>query len=942
MNTDSIAPMDGESNGNQPFSSIIPVANSQPQNESLPYSQERYKILVNSIGGILWEADVKTFRFTFVSQRAEQLLGYPLSQWQEANFWLNHIYPPDRDRAMEICLTATQQQQNHELEYRMVTADGRLVWLKDLVTVVVEAEQPVLLRGIMVDVTHEKQREEAVRSQQVQLELALEVAQIMTWTWDLKTDAVTWASNAGTLPEVASIPDISNYEAFLNRVHPDDKELLHQAMTRSLQNQNDYEVEYRIFWPDRSLHWVSSRGRVFCDSEGHPTQMVGVTMDITHRRQLEQQQIEREALIAAIVQDIHQSLDLKHILNATVSEVRRFLQTDRVLIFRFRSGWHSGVVAAESVGKTWRSISGEIFQDPCFVQDFVQLYEQGHTRSLSDLQTANLPECYLKMLQALQVQAMLIVPIHEQGVLWGLLIAHHCRETRSWQSFEVDLLKQLATQVGIAVEQSELYQQVQRLNADLERQVHIRTAELQLASEFEATLKRITDRVRDSLDEDQILQTAVQELAMALGVTSCNAALYDLEHRTSKVSYEYTDSLVALQGRVVQMDNFPEGYQQLLQGHYFQFCSLIPNPLRGRVAMLACPILDNQLVLGDLWLVSHKYRAFNQQDIGLVQQVANQCAIAIRQARLYQKAQAQVEVLAQLNHLKDDFLSTVSHELRTPMSNIKLATQMLETILFHNADQTLSLQENPKSEEPALILPATAFSKAVKYFQILKDECLREISLINDLLDLSRLETGGDVPDLQPIDLANWLRHGIEPFLERARNQQQTLQILIPSTLPVFTTDASHLDRIVTELLNNACKYTPAGEGITVTVQLVEKPANGPISAINPNVAEPDQVSIDPPGQSPEQPSATSPRPLMQALQIQVCNSGVEISGEELSRIFDKFYRIPNNDPWKHGGTGLGLALVKKLVESLEGTIQVSSANRQTRFVVELPSLGLD
>ena len=907
MNTDPIAPKDGESNGNQPFSPVIPVANPQPQNVSLPHSQERYETLVHSIAGIFWEADVKTFQFTFVSEQAEQLLGYPLHQWLEADFWINHIYPPDRAQAVNTCLTATQQRQNHELEYRMVTADGCLIWLKDLVTVVEEAEQPILLRGVMVDVTREKQREEALQAQQVQLDLALEVAQITTWTLDLKTNVITCSNHPDDLFGLsASVLGYSTFQEVLDHVYPEDRELLRQAMARSLQNRNDYEVEFRIFWPDGSLHWVSSRGRVFCDSGGQPIQMVGVAMDVTQRRQLEQQQLEREALIAAIVQNIRQSLDFKHILNTTVSEVRRFLQTDRVLIFRLRTDGNSGVVTAESVAQGWRSIAGETFQDPCFARNFARLYEQGRIRSLSNLQAENLPECYLKMLQSLQVQAMLIVPIHEKGELWGLLIAHHCQEPRSWQPFEIDLLKQLAVQVGIAIEQSELYQQVQRLNADLERQVHIRTAELQLASEFEATLKRITDRVRDSLDEDQILQTAVQELAMALGVTSCNAALYDLEHRTSKVSYEYTDSRVALQGRVVQMDNFPEGYQQLLQGQYFQFCSLTPNPLRGYVAMLACPILDNEVVMGDLWLVSHKYRAFNQQDIGLVQQVANQCAIAIRQARLYQKAQAQVEVLAELNRLKDDFLSTVSHELRTPMSNIKLATQMLETILFRNAGQPPS-QGGLNSEDAALILPAAAFSKAVKYFQILKDECQREISLINDLLDLSRLETGNDVPVLQAIDLASWLRQRIAPFLERARSQEQTLQISIPSNLPVFVTDPSHLDRIVTELLNNACKYTPAGETITVTVQIVE-----------------------------------SADVRSQVLQMYVCNSGVEISGEELNRIFDKFYRIPNNDPWKHGGTGLGLALVKKLVESLGGTIQVDSADRQTRFVVELPSLGVE
>lgn len=936
MNTDPAAPLDGESNGPQPFNSIIPVASSKSHNQCLPHSQARYEVLVNSIEGILWEADAKTLRFTFISQRAEQLLGYPLHQWLEADFWINHLYPLDRDQVVETCLKIAHQKQKHEFEYRMVAADGRLIWLKNRVSLVVEENQPVLLRGVMVDVTREKQQEEALRLQQVQLELALGVAQIRTWNWDLKTDAIRGLSNTSTLIETASIPGYSTYAEFLTHVHPEDRELLNQAMARSLQSRGDYEVEFRVFSPDGSLHWVSSRGRVFCDNDGHPTQIVGVTVDITQRRQLEHQQTKRESLVAAIVQDIRQSLDLKHILNTTVSEVRQFLQTDRVLILRFRSDWNSGVIAAESVGRGWMALVGEDFQDPCFVKDFAHLYEQGRTRSINDLQTANLPECYLKMLQALQVQAMLIVPIHEKGTLWGLLIAHHCREARSWQSFEIDLLKQLMVQVGIAIEQSELYQQVQRLNADLERQVHVRTAELQLASDFEATLKRITDRVRDSLDENQILQTAVQELATALGVTSCNAALYDLEYRTSKVSYEYTDSLLPLQGRVVQMDNFPEGYQQLLQGQYFQFCSLMPNPLRGHVAMLACPILDNQVVLGDLWLVSHKYRAFNQQDIGLVQQVANQCAIAIRQARLYQKAQSQVEALEELNRLKDDFLSTVSHELRTPMSNIKLATQMLETILFQNGGRILPREEKSKPEAPALVLSAAAFEKATKYFQILKDECQREISLINDLLDLSRLETGGDVPVLQSIDLATWLHQRIEPFFERARSQQQTLQIAIPSTLPVFITDASHLDRIVTELLNNACKYTPAGETIAVNVQMVEKLALvRSANAIKPDVAQSEAVK------SSGQLGAVSPW-RSHALQIHVCNSGVEISSEALIRVFDKFYRIPNNDPWKHGGTGLGLALVKKLVESLGGTIQVSSANRQTRFVLELPFLESD
>lgn len=106
------------------------------------------------------------------------------------------------------------------------------------------------------------------------------------------------------------------------------------------------------------------------------------------------------------------------------------------------------------------------------------------------------------------------------------------------------------------------HQQVQRLNVDLERQVQERTAQLQQAFDFEAMLKRIADKVRDSLDEHQILQTAVQELALGLNVDCCNTALYDIDNATSTIRYEYPPATPASEGRMVQIA-FPLGYRQL-------------------------------------------------------------------------------------------------------------------------------------------------------------------------------------------------------------------------------------------------------------------------------------------------------------------------------------------------------------------------------------------
>ncbi|MDX2098555.1 MAG: response regulator [Leptolyngbyaceae cyanobacterium bins.59] len=440
-------------------------------------------------------------------------------------------------------------------------------------------------------------------------------------------------------------------------------------------------------------------------------------------------------------------------------------------------------------------------------------------------------------------------------------------------------------------------QQLQRFNTDLEQQIKTHTAELQAAFDFEALLKRITEHIRDSLDEKQIIQTAIEELAIALDVLSCNASIYHDSRRLATVQYEHSQDGLSYVGRTLDLDQFPEIYQPLHQGGTLQFCSA-SNYDRGQVALLACPIRDGQEILGDVWLVRSAEDSFREQEVRLVQQVANQCAIALRQAHLYAAAQRQVEDLGRLNRLKDDFLSTISHELRTPMSNIKVTIGLFEMIL----------RQVEFSEEQT--------ARLEKYLRILKEESNREIKLINDLLTLSRLDEEMDYSKNSPVDLQTWIPYIADSFQERLQKQQQQLIIQVPRGLPYLLTDSSHLQHILTELLTNACKYTPVGGEITISVSLnvVERSlvAQGYRSA---------RVAVAPASH----------------FWLQVTNTGIEIPETEHDRIFDKFYRIPNQDPWKYGGVGLGLTLVHKLVKCLGGEIWVESGNGQTTFHLQLP-----
>ncbi len=283
-------------------------------------------------------------------------------------------------------------------------------------------------------------------------------------------------------------------------------------------------------------------------------------------------------------------------------------------------------------------------------------------------------------------------------------------------------------------------------------------------------------------------------------------------------------------------------------------------------------------------------REWTVEERGLVKTIADQCAIAIHQAQLYQKVQdlntdlerqvqertaqlqQKMQELERLNGLKDDFLSTVSHELRTPMSNIKMAIHMLNQF---------PLEQRQK-----------------RYIDILDAECGRETELINDLLDLQRLEAGVNPVGVEDLKLQDLLPRTLEPFQSRLSEREQKFILEYDPELPAIKSDRACLERILAELLNNACKYTHQGGEVSLRIVHVPDPNN--------------------------------------ILRFMVGNEA-EIPEHELPRIFDKFYRVPNADPWKQGGTGLGLALVKRLVEQLQGRISAHSADGMTIFTVELP-----
>lgn len=143
--------------------------------ESMQKSRQQYLTLLNSIDGIVWEADPSTLRFTFISSQAERLLGYSIEEWRnDPLFWISHVHPEDRDWVSAYCLDSATTGKRHEFEYRMLARDGSVVWLRDSIEVVTEHGKPLLLRGIMVDITERKNAENELRLFAQELERRVE------------------------------------------------------------------------------------------------------------------------------------------------------------------------------------------------------------------------------------------------------------------------------------------------------------------------------------------------------------------------------------------------------------------------------------------------------------------------------------------------------------------------------------------------------------------------------------------------------------------------------------------------------------------------------------------------------------------------------------------------------------------------------------------------
>ncbi|MEH1826100.1 MAG: PAS domain-containing protein [Nostoc sp.] len=275
---------------------------------SLRQSNERFELAAAAVNCLIydWEIGRNTVERT---QGLTQVFGYTQQETEPTfEWWQQRIHPDDQQRVNDQFMASMANGNRYRIEYRVRHQDGRYLWVQDQGFAVRDINgQVVRVVGASTDITEQQaalqerqQIETNLRESEERIRLATNAAELGMWFWNITTNEVIWTDKCRQLFGVSLEAEIS-FEIFLNCVHPEDRQCIHEAIARSIEERVDCDIEYRILWSDGSIHWIAAKGRVFYDAEGKAVRMMGTTQDITQRKQVENDLRQRETQLRRLV-----------------------------------------------------------------------------------------------------------------------------------------------------------------------------------------------------------------------------------------------------------------------------------------------------------------------------------------------------------------------------------------------------------------------------------------------------------------------------------------------------------------------------------------------------------------------------------------------------------------------------------------------------------------
>ncbi|MEB3227226.1 MAG: PAS domain-containing protein [Synechocystis sp.] len=430
-------------------------------------------VLDEVIGGY-WDWDLVT-NAEYLSVGFRRMFGYDADvNGTDLTSFTEIIFPEDLILAQNHLERHVQSrgQIPYSLEVRYRHKDGSTVWV--LCTgKVIEWDQngkPLRMVGGHIDITQQKQNEQALKESQAFIQGITDASPDVLYVFDLQTYRNIYINHQSTQALGYSPEEIQvmgdHFLAIL--LHPEDVDrvLKHFEQVQRAQPGMVLEIECRLRTKDGHWRWFMGRTTSFKrNGAGEVEQIVGVAQDITQRKLVEEQlryQTQQERVLTTLLERTRSSLNLNEVLTATVESLQQVLQTDRLLVYKvFENG--TGAAIAETVSPPWEKLLDRVFPEEVFPKQNYQRYVNGRVFALYDreAQSKMVLPCLADFLAEIQVKAKLVVPIIQGDRLWGLLIAHQCDAPRNWQDWEIQFLRRVASQLAIAIQQANLYRQLE-------------------------------------------------------------------------------------------------------------------------------------------------------------------------------------------------------------------------------------------------------------------------------------------------------------------------------------------------------------------------------------------------------------------------------------------------------------------------------------------------
>jgi GAF domain-containing protein len=587
--------------------------------------------------------------------------------------------------------------------------------------------------------------------------------------------------------------------------------------------------------------------------------------------------LQQQTATADVLEVISRStFDLQAVLDTLAESAVRLCAGDRSVIRR-RVGDTYPVAATYGFSPEQRAYREQYLKTPDAGSIFGRTLTEGRTVHIPDLLADpeyRQPDA-THVANVIGVRAGLGVPLIREGNVVGVLTVVR-NEPRAFTQKQIELAETFADQAVIAIENVRLFDELQA-----------RTNELTHSVEELRALGEVMQAVNSTLDLQTVLSTIVAKAVQLSGTDA--GAIYVFEEAQQlfrlRATFGFSEDLIA----AVEDQHLgaSDAIRQATQDKQPQETSDIgdepPSPLReiamqaGYRARLIVPLVSEDQVLGALVIRRKQPGEFPKGTIHLLQTFAAQSVLAIQNARLFREIEDKSRQLAEASERKSQFLASMSHELRTPLNAIIGLTEMMVSNAARFGTE--------KALEPLRRVNAAG---------------THLLSLINEVLDLSKIEAGKLELNPEPIHLPRLIDEVIGTAGQLAEKNQNRLIVQAQENLGALTTDSMRLKQILLNLLSNACKFTKEGE----VALRVRKVTDG-----------------------------------RDWVELAVADNGIGMTAEQQAKLFQEFTQADSLTARRYGGTGLGLALSRKLARMMGGDVTVTSEpGKGSVFTVRMPS----